>query len=440
MIVVLATVLFIVHAGSGKSSEMQKMEALLSASTGATAVLSETEDPLAKGTASLNTASLSMLNDPLDEPMADEQTRMKTLLRSFRRISDSELENYEDLVVALREHGEEDIDPGSHLAELLQKAWNSRQLELKRAIESIVSPSQHMRAVLEAIAEGPLNDEGTISRLRQLIDIVDDVDNAHDFYVMGGLGTISKVLQQEGPEGEEARGLAAVVAGNVVKHDFDRQLWFLDTYTGNSSLLDSLLVLLSTATESTQRAVVYAISSASRGNVDVQEAIQNSYMDLNNALVDSCTISLDLCRKVLAFVSDMIEEYEFIRMQTHNPADLPIDGAVIGEEAMAAASLEIMTQLHALKPLGKALCSKDWCTSSLQAAHTSTSLLKEEAENLTAKGLAFNAATLLKGMKRTCPEALEVTADDQNMFSELKQWAARSGDRGADLLESLQGL
>ena len=419
---------------------MQAMEALLSASTGATAALSETEDPLAKGTASLKTASLSMLNDPLDEPIADEQTRMKTLLRSFRRISDSELENYEDLVVALREHGEEDIEPGSHLAVLLQEAWNSRQLELRRAIESIVSPSQHMRAVLEAIAEGSLNDESTVSRLHQLIDIVDDVDNAHDFYVMGGLETISKVLQQEGPEGEEARGLAAEVAGNVVKHDFDRQLWFLDTYIGSSSLLDTLLGLLSDATEPTQRKVIYAISSASRGNTDVQEAMQNSNVDLNNALLGSCSISLDLCRKVLAFVSDMIEEHEFIRMQINNPADLPLDGAIVGEEEASAASLEIMTQLHALKPLGKALCSKDWSTSALQAARTSTSLLNGEEENLTTKGLAFNAVTLLNGMKRTCPEALEVTADDQKMLYELKQWAAKSGDRGADLVERLQSL
>ena len=191
-----------------QNAELDGLKDLLAASTDATVV---DHSDLQKGAASLNTASLSALNDPLNEPIADDQTRINTLVRAFRRISKNELDSYGLLSAKLDEHGDADIHPDSKLASMLQDAWEIRQRELKEVIESIAKPGDHMKNIINLVEKGfDKHDPTRAATLHQLLDLVDDVDNARDFYNMGGFKSLARLLESDqGWVTDEEQGLAA---------------------------------------------------------------------------------------------------------------------------------------------------------------------------------------------------------------------------------------
>ncbi len=412
----------------GQDSELDELRALLSASTGATII--NRDDPLAKGTASLNSASISSLNDPLNEPVADEQTRIHTLIRAFRRLPQNELIKYEELSKQLDLHGEgEDINPTSELASLLQEAWDDRQKELKKAIESIVSPGKHMRDLLQSIEVGiEKNDDTIVKILHQLADLVDDVDNARDFYKMGGFDIIAKIVSKDqGSMSDEERSIAALIVGNVVKHDYDQQLWTLNEYSG-VTLLESLMHMLNGESGQVQKRALYAIASASRGNADVQ--IELHKLPISDTLIRISSENSDIHRKVLAFVSDMLIEYQFIKEQLD-------DGELHDSDTATIAASELMTQLNSLKPVGTLFCTYEWSSNVFDAIQTSSVKLTEHKTTpLVDRELASNAITALKVMCETCRDIVQVSKNDINVLTHLraiKTWAIDAGDTGEDL-------
>lgn len=143
-------------------SEMDQLNELLSATTGAT--LLDTSDPEVQGSAALKQASLSLLNDPLDGNVADEQTRINTLVRAFRRLPNAELSAYADLSTQLDAHGDAIISADSDLAKRLQNAWESRQVELKKAIDDMVRPGEHLRKLLYSSTQCFVNNYCNIGR------------------------------------------------------------------------------------------------------------------------------------------------------------------------------------------------------------------------------------------------------------------------------------
>lgn len=110
-----------------------------------------------------------------------------------------------------------------------------------------------------------------------------------------------------------------------------------------------------------RRYVLYAISSASRGNSDVQAALLDIQIPNNNATLNLENNSLFLkymrelvlethptvTRKVWALVSDMLEEREYIRGEFISELgdDVPLD---------------VIEQINSIKLLGDEFCGEFW--------------------------------------------------------------------------------
>jgi hypothetical protein len=140
-----------------------------------------------------------------------------------------------------------------------------------------------------------------------------------------------------------------------------------DTNIGNSNALEKLVNLLEHDSDDidqkVRRFVLYAISSASRGNADVQAAlldiqIPNFSETLNlesNSLFLKYLREMVLTtqthpvinRKVWALVSDMLEEREYLRGEFVSE---------LGEDM----PLEVIEQINSLKLLGDEFCSEFW--------------------------------------------------------------------------------
>jgi hypothetical protein len=476
--------------------ESAQLTELLAATTGATIV--DTSDPLTVGTASLNLASLSALNDPIDTTISDEQSRINTLARSFRRLPQRELEQfYADIAAALAEHGEDIIDPDSELAKKLQVAWEQRQVELKAALNAIVKPPELMKRLISAIrvdalpsSSSPADGKGTrpnagdassaqdalpfsqreldstannsagesdsasrLAALQELAGLLDDVDNARDFHTMGGFAVLAQVLAPEhlGMFLDEERGLAALAIGNSVKNQYEFQLWVLDKervatqdnvaeisedakdLAGSKAgahqysypaLLSSLLRLLETGSDQSRRSALYAVSAASRGNLDVQAALRD-HLTAAEPVVDVDVSALlllrfddgsaELRRKIFAFISDMLEEQYYIQEQIRNPENFLIDGDASGQE------LELMKQLHALRPLGKSFCMAQWMHAGWQSLDATVLELVSETSAIQ-ECLATAVAVADKpecAAKDSVDDAL-VAADDEQQAQDAR--------------------
>jgi hypothetical protein len=283
--------------------------------------------------------------------------------------------------------------------------------------------------------------------------VLDDVDNARDFHTMGGFAVLAQALAPEHKDvvTDEERGLAALAIGNSIKNQYEFQVWVLDkemvlvssasdtvteTSEGKSlkarsyqyypSLLSSLLHLLETGSDQSRRSAMYAVSSAARGNLDVQAALRDNMAAVEPAAaaaaaaapVDISALlllrlgdgSAELRRKIYAFISDMLEEFYYIQEQIRNPENFLIDGDASGQE------LELMKQLHALRPLGKGFCTAQWASSgwhSLDAAVQA--LVTETAEAKIQECLAVQTERTAKDSEAAAAESESIDDIDDNL-------------------------
>lgn len=240
----------------------------------------------------------------------------------------------------------------------------------------------------EEVVDSDAADAHRVQILHELEDLLSDVDNARDFHTIGAWPSLVSMLLPE--HRMSVRTAAAWAIGTAVKNDYSYQLWTLENITFNSSrsavgastgagagrsrrnnwivsaftrrgqsssgaghvlqnvtcielLVEQLAAPATTSstpvdpTESTemQKKALYALASAIRGNIDIQEAILNmpilnnqprssssgsnirflSYIEslLQTGAVGGERTSAGVVRKIWTMFVDLLEERAFIR-------------------------------------------------------------------------------------------------------------------------------
>ena len=410
------------------------------------------------------------VNEGTDLEPVDEQTRIDTMVRAFQRLPEPELARLGVDITG------DKIESGSERATRLREAWVKRQAELKNAVDSMVKPAEFMAEIAAKLRDtqyhmssgttgnppvppmGAEAEAGVVSSLRELEGLVDDVDNARDFHTIGGWPILVGMLEPH--HSTSVQAAAAWAIGTAVKNSYDYQLWALESRQshpiqlsvkqqqqpatgdvntkgetvggtgadlhGQLTCLEKLVSLLynvGTATDTgsrataqqedeLQRRVLYAISSAIRGNTDVQEAVvaighdrvypsgstgttagtgtgtASIFLDYlalaasastqgtaaglsNNRTTTTATptttatttdatgtspaprpVSAEIVRKVWAIVADMLEERAYIKGELAATPDLPP---------------EALPQLLSLRLLGDNFCTAAWAERAVRA-------------------------------------------------------------------------
>ena len=280
-----------------------------------------------------------------------EQERIDTMVRAFQRLPLSEQER---LGVDITKS----IEAGSNLAKELQKAWDLRQKEVKEAMESVLKPAEYM-AQLASILRGNTTsitekgkEEEIIQSLIELESLVSDIDNARDFHTIGGWPILLSMINKDKPMKHQM--YAAWTIGTAIKNSYDYQLWTLEKseLNNNKTCIQRLVNMLGyepNEDSQIQRRSLYAISSAIRGNVDVQNALMNDFDNENSFLihmeniVSSNDSHPELVRKAWALVSDMLDERSYVRQELSS--ELPEN---------------MKEQLDGMKLMGDYFCNLNW--------------------------------------------------------------------------------
>ena len=385
----------------------------------------------------------------------DKKEQLQLLIRAFKRLSDEERSR---LNVDLNQN----IEVGSEAATSLMEVWNTRQQELKYAIDNMVKPVDYMKDLLEGIehptisATSDNNNNGNnnikyrnrTANLIELESMVDDIDNARDFYAIGGWSTLCEIVENSNDYSSPDRALAAWVQGSAIKSDYDCQLWVLETINSSSAVdktelssytcLSALILLLKDGNEEEQRKALYAISSASRGNMDVQQALQ-----ANNLITDSLSktsqenitstrstvfslksvpiiISIldsivaqrnntfELQRKIWAFVRDMLEEAAYLNrlafeewlITNNGDKNIQIDEKVQWNDV----SPGIVITRQGFIPLGRHFCNVKWASNAVEQLHRMNQNFKvslaKSTGNIHSHEIIKSSINLVKYLKR----------------------------------------
>lgn len=308
---------------------------------------------------------LIILNDGESTPndtgdiVDPEQVKIDAMISSLKRLPASELErlglDVNDVYIAGTEKGDSVV-----------AAWKQRQLELKAAVQSIVNPADEMKNLTSRLMDTKTETPEKVQVLYDLEYYLADVDNARDYHTIGAWPILVEFLSADKPT--EVRAMTAWTIGSAVKNDYDYQLWTLesininstDSNVTNTTCLELLIQAIVDSskklgegeenihkkeTENLLKKALYAISAASRGNIDVQTKILNvdlkgtrtsvseivpipeePHCALVQGLIDIVsnvdTITPELMRKVFAYIADMLEERQFIRYQIGGEAEV----------------------------------------------------------------------------------------------------------------------
>lgn len=360
-------------------------------------VKTSTKDDARPGKAKLEGANLHNH----EHIVTTEQDRLDTMVRALGRLPEPERQR---LGVDISTP----VLPNTERAEALHKAWESRQKELKSAVESMVKPAEHMAQLAQTLRNfvpgktSTTSEEEVTAALKELESALSDIDNARDFHTIGGWPALVSMLGRE--HSLLHRGLAAWGIGTSIKNSYDHQLWVLESIDpsskaaaelqaavsvdGNSLLhnkektpgqmtcLELLVDLLAgtsnptdnadvsssssssvSQSQETSRRALYAISSAARGNMDVQEMLLTlEFLPRLSSLASSnTTTDPELRRKIWSFISDMLEESSFIRNELSESTQSLISPTASVEDREAVRA-DIARQLKELKLIGDELC------------------------------------------------------------------------------------
>ena len=283
--------------------------------------------------------------------MSEEQKRIDMIVRSFSKLPESELSR---LGVDLSQK----IYVGSDEANKLLASWRERQEEIKLAMAAMTKPAEMMGELAKGIKEFIPNESDNNylqieEKLVELEGLLEDMDNARDFYTIGAWPTLVSMLHSSKPD--NIRALAAWCVGTAVKNNYDYQLFTLDK---DGATIRELVVLLEQGSIEAKRKALYAISAASRGNTDVQSALMREDIKflaiLKTILIEGIqgdrevnASTLELDRKIWSFVGDMLEEKAYVEGEFLH--SIPEDRI---EEAM--------DQLNGMQFIGSAFNNDDW--------------------------------------------------------------------------------
>jgi len=305
-------------------------------------------------------------------PFTESQEQLDLIMRTFKKLPAPEIER---MGVDISER----VIDGTTSATMLRKAWIQRQAELKEAVESMVKPAEHMAQIAQKLRNHTLEESVITDALVELESFLSDMDNAKDFHTIGGWPILLSLLHPSSNT-YNIRMRAAWIVGTAVKNNYDYQLWVLErdadsdrdsgseflhpsaSVSPSPSCLELLVDMLAindtlghTDTvndENCKRKALYALSSAARGNTDVQEALQHtSFLSHLTTLLHASGTSHEIQRKIWAFISDMLEERHYIKTEFLNELQfLQPD----------ASEIEIYQQISKLQLLGDQFCHKLW--------------------------------------------------------------------------------
>lgn len=376
------------------------------------------------------------------------QEQVDAILKAFHRLPPSELERLKVTI-------DQPIQANTPEAEVLINAWKVRQAELKEAMKSVLQPAEHMAnltRVLNGTSESiqPLQSDEQVYLLRQLESLLDDVDNARDFYTIGAWPTLLSFLTAQ--HTDEARAAAAWAVGTAVKNTYDYQLWTLETIpvaegAGQHSGLELLVALLEPVRTSADAApdsegitakandvlkrALYALSAAMRGNLDVQEALRSDnqavpFLAHLLRLASTPNLAADLQRKIWAGAADLLEERAFIRRElseevqrqlqaqqadnsSNTSTTAAADSATVAPVEVAARSLQSMPLL------GDLLLTETWLqTAARSGRELANSLLEKDsrsADIVSQHAALRSVMSFLKAALQDSPELYNLPAE-----------------------------
>lgn len=328
-------------------------------------------------------------NEKLNYTEPTPQERLDTIMKAFRRLPPAELSR-------LGVDVSENIVDGTPAAEHVLKAWSDRQEELKKAMKSLMQPAELMAKITQQLQDIALSLSEKEQALIDLESLLADIDNSRDFHTLGSWPVLVSLLTDQNPL--SIRTLAAWSVGTAVKNSYDYQLWVLEPVEASSVLngvkithrTNALQLLLDNLSESYdspasekhmtqglidfQKRTLYAISSAARGNLDVQEYIQKEQSGdtLSTGLIEltlAPETSVEVERKIWSFVEDMLQEVHYIRQELQEElarltaaaaeqkgtSDVNGEGSAVNVTAAVEVSMDGEVQNSVLTPLQSAV-------------------------------------------------------------------------------------
>ena len=365
----------------------------------------------------------------LPEP-SSEQDKVDTILRAFRNLPPEELQHI-DISIDIESAGS--IKAGTDAAKQLIEAWTTRQIEFKKAVESMIAPAEQLKQLCTILNNQSASEIELVNTIQDLEYLLSDVDNARDFHTIGCWPALTQhllikqsddTIHNDSMLSYKRRTYTAWAIGTAVKNDYDYQLWVLEsihTIANNTNSTTNILVphdqtviyalisilydeslslhsggaatgianTITTANPTTTTAnlsttadlikkAIYAISAAARGNADVQAIISNIILPNNTTFIQ--TISSILQRnETKGHNSDL----EIQRKLWSLSADMLQERRYIRQELLLSLtntdtlhptlSTTAQSEIDALQLLGDQYCVPLYAQTTIQALHRLTS-------------------------------------------------------------------
>lgn len=314
--------------------------------------------------------TINVLDTNTVNEVIDEQTRIDTILLAYRRLPAAELGR---LGVAI----DKPIMAGSKEASDLFEAWTKRQAEIKAVMELVAKPVRIMEDIILKFQQAINASEVSLSTLEpalvELESLLSDVDNARDFHTIGGWPILLTLLSSS--FSNEIRASAAWAIGTAIKNNYDYQLWTLEKHDlyahfrveNKTSTIDLLLDIIESTTDSDvndlhfQRKALYALTSAARGNPEVQLEVLKSSQTLpgtflkivnkfNFDVLTSKVVDVKNTNapRVWGFILDLIEERRYVKSE------------LLGNESSVKLPQHAVEELLSLRLLGDEFVKPIW--------------------------------------------------------------------------------
>jgi flagellar hook-basal body complex protein FliE len=311
---------------------------------------------------------------------------------------------------------------GTEDADILRAAWSRRQAELKELMDKQLKAADYMGELAGHLVNSSVSDEDLLIHLDDLEQLLSDIDNARDFHTIGKWPVLTSLLPGLTQRSKAVQAKAVHCIGTAVKNDYDFQLWVLEAAGGQaedtesksvveilSSAMNEVSQEISTAAtlsdeakvelDELLRRILYAISAAARGNLDVQAAlsppkeadvVSSSYnlpslVDQLKSCVESPKLSVGVKRKCWHMVADLLDEMVYIRHDVANEyaamqkAQAAATGDEISEDGLTESIVQILNTLH---PIGMNFVTPnyEWLLLAEEVAGQIASTCKLEAE------------------------------------------------------------
>lgn len=306
------------------------------------------------------------------------------------------------------------IVEGSDNAKNLEKVWKLRQEELKLAMSEMIKPAEVMANIARVLRDSNLKYDNISTALIELEVMLSDVDNARDFHTIGGWPVLISYLLSD--KSTFHRELAAWAVGTAIKNSYDYQLWTLELLELNTTnkyrdhmnnndsnveliyptltttcidLLisimhiesDAELILSQTSVNLIQR-TLYAISAATRGNIEVQEYLFSNYQFLQSLKSFALkSKSIKIFRKVWNFICDVLIDKRYFLQNFSQLLEESVSSFAENANVNVIDDDSLKGQLK-FSLLGDKFCTSEWLMVASQNVDILSELMEDQSLNL----------------------------------------------------------